>query len=266
MYRSEEGDKELEKERERITPFITFQQVTTTSTNASSSKSVLPSTQPSESVISKIMTTLTTTTVNRKEKLQLTSTKETISSILPRSTVEEITDVPSTNESSNTMSLIASPDLLQSGGVDLHHHINGDSLGDTQELTVADTVPTISSPQISTISMVHDLMDGASLDQVAVRNPTTPTPMPAASPTSMVQHMARDMASRRDIITTRLNNKRPYMDVDDIVVTSSAKRSIVPTAFITSYSPLHQSPPLNSKQLWATETTTMIIDQHNNNG
>jgi len=258
--RSEEGDKELEKERERITPFITFQQVTTTSTNASSSNNVLPSAQSSESVVSKIVTTLTTTTVSRKEKLQSTSTKQTISSILPRSKVEEIVDVPSTNESSNTMSLIGSPELLTSGGVEIHH-VNGDPLAENQDnLTVAEAVPTISSPKVSTISMVHDVMDGGNLDQVVLRHPIpTTTAMTNTSP-SIVQHTT----TRRDIIPTRL--KRSYVEVDGILDTSSAKRSIVPTAYITSYSPLHHSPQLGSKQIWATETTSMIIDQHNNNG
>lgn len=39
-FRNEEGDKELEKERERIMPFITFQQVTTSSTSTNGLSSV----------------------------------------------------------------------------------------------------------------------------------------------------------------------------------------------------------------------------------
>lgn len=51
FFRSEEGDKELEKERERITPFITFQQVTTTNmSSASTSKALMPSSSPSSSL------------------------------------------------------------------------------------------------------------------------------------------------------------------------------------------------------------------------
>jgi len=256
LLTSEEGDKELEKERERITPFITFQQVTTTSTNASSS-SVLPSAQSSESIVSKIVTTMTTSTVSRKEKLQLTGAKEAVSSILPRSSIVEITELPLTDDPSNAMSLITSPELLTSGAVDLHH-VNGDSLSENQDLKVAETVPTISSPQVSTISMIHDVMDPGSLDQVVQQLHPTNNTMTNTS-TTVVQH-----STRRDNVPTRL--KRSYMEVDDIVVTSSAKRSIVPTAFITSYSPLHHSPQLGSKQIWGTETPSMIIDQHNNNG
>lgn len=251
--RSEEGDKELEKERERITPFITFQQVTTTSTNASSSNNVLPSTQTSESIVSKIVSTMTTTTVSRKEKLQAITTKESISSILPRSNVVEIAELPSAEEPSNAMSLITSPELLQSGAVELHH-VNGDALIETPDMAVAETVPTISSSQVSTISLIQDVLD-AGLDS-SVHNPTSTT-ITTISP-SLIQR-----STRRDIIPTR--KKRSYVEVDDIVVTSSAKRSIVPTAYITSYSPLH-SPQLGSKQIWGTETATMIIDQHNNNG
>lgn len=285
LCRSEEGDKELAKERERITPFITFQQVTTSSTNASSSKNVLPSTQTSATdagaILSKIVTTLTAASAARKDKLQLHSTKETISSILPRSTIEEIRDVPSTTtESSNAMSLTTSPELLQAGGVDIHH-INGDLLADNQELTLAEPVPTISSPKVSTISMVNDALEGTGLimDQVIhVRNPATSPPMMTANSPLMVQHhyqqqqllqpqhhTATTSATRRDGTTSLKRSYACSVDVDEMVVTSSAKRPIVQSNYMSSCSPLHHPPHLNQKQMWASETS-MIIDQHNNNG
>jgi len=123
---------------------------------------------------------------------------------------------------------------------------------------VTETVPTISSPQVSTISMTHDVLDPVTLDQIL--HPISNT-MTNTSATVVQQPM------RRDNVPQRL--KRSYVEVDDIMVTSSAKRAIVPTAaFITSFSPLHQlgSPQLGSKQMWGTETASMIIDQHNNNG
>ncbi|ODN03927.1 Aryl hydrocarbon receptor nuclear translocator-like protein 1 [Orchesella cincta] len=264
LLTSEEGDKELEKERERITPFITFQQVTTTSTNASSSN-VLPSTPSSESIVSKIVTTLTTTTVSRKEKPQSTCTKDPNSSILPRSSVVEIAELPSIEEPSNAMSLITSPKLLNPGVVE-HHHVNGDSLVDSQDMSVADAVPTISSPQVSTISMIHDMLDGATVDQI-IHIPVSTTL--SNGPTSLlpanvvaISEPPVQQSTRRDIMPTRL--KRSFSEIEELMVTTSAKRAIVPTAFITSYGPLHHSPQLGSK--WGTETATMIFDQHNNNG
>jgi hypothetical protein len=204
--------------------------------------------------VSKIVTTMTTGTVTRKDKLQLTSTKEAVSSILPRSSIVEISDMSPADEPSNAMSLITSPELLTSGVVDLHHHVNGDSLSG-HELTVAETVPSISSPQVSSISMINDMLDPVTLEQVLHPSSTTMS-TPSGAPI-LQQH------TRRDIVPPRL--KRSYVEVDDIVVTSSAKRAIVPTAFITSYSPLHHAPQLGSKQMWG-EATSMIIDQHNNNG
>ncbi|CAL8115274.1 unnamed protein product [Orchesella dallaii] len=265
LLTTEEGDKELEKERERITPFITFQQVTTTSTNASSSN-VLPSTPTNESIVSKIVTTYTSTTVSRKEKPQSTSTKEPNSSILPRSSIVEIAELPSIEEPSNAMSLMTSPKQLTQGGVELHH-VNGDSLINNHvNMSVADAVPTISSPQVSPINMLHDVMDGTSLDQIVhipISNPLSAGALSLLQPNvvAMSEPHVHQLA-RRDIMPTRL--KRSFSEIEEMMVTSSAKRAIVPTAaFITSYGPLHHSPHLGSK--WGTETATMIFDQHNNN-
>lgn len=251
--RSDEGDKELEKERERITPFITFQQVTTTSTNASSS-GMLPSTQQTEAV-TKIVSTLTSSTGSRRETLQLTSTKqEPLSSILPCSSLLEIAKIASAtttaDESSNTMSLLTTPDVLAT--------TNGEALLGSHDLTMPEHVPSISSPQVSTISMIQEVMGPVSLEQVVHNSITTTMTNPSATGLQL------QLPPRKENVPSRL--KRPYVEVDDVVVTPSAKRSIVPTAYIASYTPIHHSPQLSSKQLWGAETGTMIIDQHNNNG
>lgn len=53
---------------------------------------------------------------------------------------------------------------------------------------------------------------------------------------------------------------------DEDIARRESHRPIVPAAFISTYTPIHHSShPLGTK--WGSETTTTIIfDQHNNNG
>ena len=77
--------------------------------------------------------------------------------------------------------------------------------------------------------------------------------------TAIVNDVLGGRSTPVDLLPTRL--KRTLNDVEDLV-TSSAKRSHVPSAFM-SYN--HHSPHLGSK--WGSETpTTILFDQHNNNG
>jgi len=126
---------------------------------------------------------------------------------------------------------------------------------------------TISSPQPqSTPNMgLMDLADAyinvgdQSVDTTVQQTPTS------AILSSTIKHSDSQVAETPGNLLPRL--KRSFAEVEDLVVTSSAKRPIVPSAFISSYShsPLHHPSHLGSK--WGTETTTtLLFDQHNNNG
>ncbi|CAG7727129.1 unnamed protein product [Allacma fusca] len=266
----EDGEKELEKERDRITPFITFQQVTTTtpSTNGNCSvggsltsspgnatNALLSSHQSSSNIpIQTKVTSSTITLISRsdqKHKMGIsTTTTATTTTAHHSPPIVEIVELPSDDHQSPIDLLSSSPNSV---------HVNGDSTSSIHQLEQV-MMPSISSPPALTSD--PNMGVDTNLDQIAQEVLSLSPPM--LTSTSRLGDNVIVCGTQGGDLLPRL--KRSLAEVDDLVVTSSAKRSIVPAAFISTYSTLHHmSPHLNNK--WRTEkTSTIIYDQHNNNG
>jgi len=304
-YRNEEGDKELEKERERIMPFITFQQVTTTSTSTNAVAAIegtnsvttvsedgmlLPpldsdgiengpdrvkSQPPSPSML--------TTVVNGSIEMTLLSgalglgngpssqNRCSIVEVPPEE--EEDLGCASPGESKVVLTDLSPGASLVTGEMAYtptnQHHL------DMSESVAMNPISSPSAPALSPhstgMASPGEPLPEASMDQIQHTliyvTKTHPKLNRERSP-SPESHYAESLCGTRGSqpaagnVMPRL--KRSLADVEDLVV-SSAKRTILPSTFLSSYSPLHHhSSHLSAK--WGTETSTIIFDQHNNNG
>ncbi|OXA45801.1 aryl hydrocarbon receptor nuclear translocator-like protein 2 isoform X2 [Folsomia candida] len=340
LLTTDEGDKELEKERERITPFITFQQVTTTtstnmsssansgtpallssqhlqssssssaSASSSSSLNALTTSTNAESNVPITTKTITTLTMRHRKEKPLTvvnkpppSSTVTSSSLLSRIdfgsdfSIDEMTPLDEDDDPTDMKPLLLPPLELSSSSShppsDLH--LNGDTLKElaccpspggsllsssddkSTLLLLPETAgPSSSSSSSTTTLSLNDLdltqsfadqqHNGQSIiltsqmsSSLSSSSSSSSPPPPTSTTTSMTTLMSP---------TGNLGRlKRSFAEVDDLVSqrTTSAKRPIVPAAFISTYTPIHHSSHLGTK--WGSETTTTIIfDQHNNNG
>jgi hypothetical protein len=295
VSRSEEGDKELEKERERITPFITFQQVTTTTTSTNMSSIAGSSAQSSsqgsstnalpDNLQSSSSLPITTKIVQTTMKMTKLSNSK-CSSLLPSSssTSQSLTMAPISSPiggngviieelppddpscSSDSLLSVATSDLgvpsdwqmVNGNGIKSMNQNSLKLMGHTNNSMISSPPPS-SSSDMSLIDLTDSYISDHNGGSPIHHQPPTSTILTSTIKSSDSQVIAENAGN----LLPRL--KRSFAEVEDLVVTSNAKRPLVPAAFITSYTPLHHSSHLGSK--WGTETTTTILfDQHNNNG
>lgn len=135
---------------------------------------------------------------------------------------------------------------------------NQTELGDDLLQTAEELVTSLSPPELANIFMGDsDVLSTVDTEQkTVVQHNTSFLAGIATNGTNVLLTNGQDLP--------RL--KRPLSEVDDIVLTPSAKRAMVPTAYISSFSTIHHvSPHMNNK--WTTEkASTILFDQHNNNG
>jgi len=166
-----------------------------------------------------------------------------------------------------------------------HHHQN-----DLAESSL--TVDPISSPSAPALTSPHSTGTASpggdsvhldsSLDQIhQTLIYVTQSPPPTLLREGCISPIPSDSRLSESLLRTRGGNhgtpptpgnlfprlKRSLAEVEDLgLVSSSAKRSILPTSFLTSYNPLHRHSPHLGNKWGAEKTSTIIFDQHNNNG
>lgn len=234
----------MEKERERITPFITFQQVTTTTT--STNASTRGSAQPALTSNGLLALEGPGTSGELIEKSEIDHSQ--FLSHSPSNSMCTIVELPPDSspgagilpDEKCTISLAKHNELELNGDSTLHH---------------MEGMTPISSPCPTTISPgLQQAFSNSTIDHIQQKYVHVSPPY--------VNDILCGRSTPGDLLP-RL--KRTLNDVDDVVTTSAKRPTLVPSAFISSYNPIHHSPHLNNK--WGTETnTTIIYDQHNNNG
>jgi len=292
FYSAEEGGKELEKERERITPFITFQQVTTTATATASSSKALEceasdtassSVAPQKSVemtpsgVTKVGNTLISTSSNiTLIPMDSVGSKECLLQMGFTPSVRAARNSEPTTTGNNSMqpALLVpksiSPAEIRSCPTDDHGSTNCSAKRRKTDSSCLSTLPHSPTPTLISSPTSNSSVDLNLADLLGNHTNSRDLLKKVSDALTSVTEASQIVTSPSSRPTPpRL--KRSLSDVNELIVTSSAKRSMVPTAFIVPYS--HHSPNLSSKWVsdakttaTSTTTTTVLFDQHNNNG